>query len=75
MPQDDGRRISPREGLVPHDVTYDGHSLFYQPTLAEIFIPYGDSCAPYSWKEAFDLGNNGAGVKANNISLVSSCEM
>ncbi|KAJ6022458.1 uncharacterized protein N7446_012810 [Penicillium canescens] len=25
-------------------------------TLAEIFIPYGDSCAPYSWKGAFDWG-------------------
>ncbi|KAJ5901907.1 hypothetical protein N7495_002435 [Penicillium taxi] len=58
-----------REGLTLHDVTYDGRSLFYRLALSEMFVPYGDSRAPYPRKAAFDLGSNGAGVNANNLKL------
>jgi primary-amine oxidase len=34
-----------------------------------MFVPYGDSRSPYPRKAAFDLGNNGAGVNANNLQL------
>ena len=37
-----------------------------------MFVPYGDSRAPYPRKAAFDLGNNGAGVNANNLKLGQS---
>ncbi len=58
-----------REGMTIHDVTYDGRPLFYRLSLSEMFVPYGDPRAPYPRKAAFDLGNNGAGVNANNLQL------
>lgn len=58
-----------REGLTLHDISYDGRKLFYRLSLSEMFVPYGDSRAPYPRKAAFDLGNNGAGVNANNLQL------
>ncbi|KAJ9639802.1 hypothetical protein H2204_003595 [Knufia peltigerae] len=58
-----------REGLTLHDVTYNDRRLFYRLSLSEMFVPYGDSRAPYPRKAAFDLGNNGAGMSANNLKL------
>ncbi|KAJ5832084.1 hypothetical protein N7474_000395 [Penicillium riverlandense] len=62
-----------REGLTLHDLTYDGRSVFYRLALSEMFVPYGDSRAPYPRKAAFDLGSNGAGVNANNLKLGCDC--
>ncbi|KAF2123231.1 copper amine oxidase [Lophiotrema nucula] len=62
-----------REGLTLHDVRYDNRSLFYRLSLSEMFVPYGDSRCPYPRKGAFDLGNDGAGVNANNLKLGCDC--
>ena len=62
-----------REGLTLHDICYDGRSLFYRLSLAEMFVPYGDPRAPYPRKAAFDLGNDGAGINANNLRLGCDC--
>ncbi|KAF2724418.1 hypothetical protein K431DRAFT_262216 [Polychaeton citri CBS 116435] len=62
-----------REGLTLHDVRYDGRSLFYRLSLAEMFVPYGDPRSPYHRKAAFDLGNDGAGINANNLRLGCDC--
>ena len=62
-----------REGLTLHDVRYDGRSLFYRLSLAEMFVPYGDPRSPYPRKAAFDLGNDGAGINANNLRLGCDC--
>ncbi|KAF7561677.1 hypothetical protein G7046_g2473 [Stylonectria norvegica] len=62
-----------REGLTIHDVHYDGQSVFYRLSLSEIFIPYGDPRSPINRKGAFDLGNVGAGVTANNLQLGCDC--
>ncbi|EER26360.1 hypothetical protein D8B26_003276 [Coccidioides posadasii str. Silveira] len=62
-----------REGLTLHDITYDGRRVFYRLSLSEMFVPYGDSRAPYPRKAAFDLGSNGAGVNANNLKLGCDC--
>ncbi|KAH8883125.1 hypothetical protein GQ53DRAFT_798382 [Thozetella sp. PMI_491] len=62
-----------REGLTLHDVRYDGRSLFYRLSLAEMFVPYGDPRSPYPRKGAFDLGNDGAGITANNLRLGCDC--
>lgn len=62
-----------REGLTIHDVSYDGRDLFYRLSLSEMFVPYGDSRSPYPRKAAFDLGNNGAGVNANNLQIGCDC--
>ncbi|EKG20927.1 Copper amine oxidase [Macrophomina phaseolina MS6] len=62
-----------REGMTLHDVRYDGRSLFYRLSLSEMFVPYGDPRCPYPRKGAFDLGNDGAGVNANNLKLGCDC--
>src|SRR5271156_5946558 len=62
-----------REGLTLHDVRFEGRSLFYRLSLSEMFVPYGDSRMPYPRKAAFDLGNDGAGVNANNLRLGCDC--
>lgn len=36
-------------------------------------MPYGDPRAPYLRKAAFDLGNDGAGINANNLQLGCDC--
>ena len=38
-----------------------------------MFVPYGDQRAPYPRKAAFDLGNDGAGINANNLKLGCDC--
>ncbi|EGX90492.1 copper amine oxidase [Cordyceps militaris CM01] len=62
-----------REGLTLHDTRYDGRSLFYRLSQSEMFVPYGDPRAPYARKAAFDLGNDGAGINANNLQLGCDC--
>lgn len=62
-----------REGMTLHDVRYDDRSLFYRLSLSEMFVPYGDPRCPYPRKGAFDLGNDGAGVNANNLKLGCDC--
>lgn len=62
-----------REGLTLHDIRYDNRSLFYRLSLAEMFVPYGDPRSPYPRKGAFDLGNDGAGINANNLRLGCDC--
>ncbi|KAM3556137.1 hypothetical protein MY1884_005237 [Beauveria asiatica] len=62
-----------REGLTLHDIRHHGRSLFYRLSLSEMFVPYGDPRAPYARKAAFDLGNDGAGINANNLRLGCDC--
>ncbi|GJC92585.1 amine oxidase [Colletotrichum higginsianum] len=62
-----------REGMTLHDVRFEGRGLFYRLSLAEMFVPYGDPRRPYPRKAAFDLGNDGAGVNANNLQLGCDC--
>lgn len=45
-----------REGMILHDVTYDGRELFHRLSLSEMFVPYGDPRSPYSRKSVFDVG-------------------
>ncbi|KAL1838219.1 hypothetical protein VTK73DRAFT_4427 [Phialemonium thermophilum] len=62
-----------REGMVLYDVHYDGHPLFYRLSLSDMAIPYADPRSPYHRKQAFDLGDVGAGLMANNLQLGCDC--
>ncbi|OAA59594.1 Copper amine oxidase [Niveomyces insectorum RCEF 264] len=62
-----------REGVVLYDVHYDGQPLFYRLSLSDMAIPYADPRAPFSRKQAFDLGDVGAGATANNLQLGCDC--
>ncbi|KAK1829344.1 copper amine oxidase, partial [Podospora conica] len=62
-----------REGMVLYDVHYDGQPLFYRLSLSDMSIPYADPRHPFHRKAAFDLGDVGAGIMANNLSLGCDC--
>ena len=62
-----------REGMVLYDVHYDGRPLFYRLSLSDMAIPYADPRHPFHKKQAFDLGDAGAGLMANNLQLGCDC--
>ncbi|KAF2201208.1 hypothetical protein GQ43DRAFT_480907 [Delitschia confertaspora ATCC 74209] len=62
-----------REGMVLYDVRYDNRSLFYRMSLSDMNIPYADPRHPFHKKSAFDLGDAGAGIMANNLKLGCDC--
>lgn len=62
-----------REGMVLYDVHYDGRPLFYRLSLSDMAIPYADPRHPFHKKQAFDLGDAGAGIMANNLQLGCDC--
>ncbi|KAI9723695.1 MAG: hypothetical protein M1812_000995 [Candelaria pacifica] len=62
-----------REGMVLYDVRYDDRSLFYRLSLSDLNIPYADPRHPFHKKAAFDLGDAGAGVMANDLKLGCDC--
>lgn len=62
-----------REGMVLYDVHYDNKPLFYRLSLSDMAIPYADPRHPFHRKQAFDLGDAGAGIMANNLELGCDC--
>ncbi|QIW96541.1 hypothetical protein AMS68_002059 [Peltaster fructicola] len=62
-----------REGMVLYNVRYDGRSLFYRLSLSDMNIPYADPRHPFHKKSAFDLGDAGAGIMANDLRLGCDC--
>ncbi|KAI6323560.1 hypothetical protein MCOR34_001812 [Pyricularia oryzae] len=62
-----------REGMVLYDVHYDSKPLFYRLSLSDMSIPYADPRHPFHKKAAFDLGDVGAGIMANNLGLGCDC--
>ncbi|KAJ9090730.1 hypothetical protein QFC19_009472 [Naganishia cerealis] len=67
-----------REGLVLSTVTYndDGalRPLFYRLSLAEMVVPYAAPEWPHPRKFAFDVGEYGLGVLANELMLGKCCK-
>ena len=62
-----------REGLVIYNLTYGGRNVFYRLSVSEMTVPYGDPRAPYHRKQAFDVGDVGFGITANQLSLGCDC--
>ena len=56
-----------------YNVRYDGRQLFYRLSLSDMNIPYADPRHPYHKKSAFDLGDAGAGIMANDLKLGCDC--
>merc|ERR1712151_179087 len=62
-----------REGLVLHDVKYQGRSVVKRASLVEMAVPYADPNPPFSRKCAFDVGDYGLGYCANSLELGCDC--
>lgn len=65
--------FSPREGLILHNLHYDGRPLFRSVRLAEMVVPYGDPSPDHCFQNAFDVGEYGVGWLANSLELGCDC--
>lgn len=65
--------FNPREGMVLHDLTYDGRSTFFRLSVSEMAVPYADPRPPLTHKMAFDFGDAGGGRTANTLTLGCDC--
>lgn len=62
-----------REGLVLHDVSYDGRQIMHRGSLVEMAVPYADPNPPFQRKCAFDVGDYGLGYCSNELTLGCDC--
>ena len=62
-----------REGLVLHDVKYDGRPVVHRASLVEMAVPYADPNPPFERKCAFDVGDYGLGYCTNSLELGCDC--
>mmetsp|Transcript_44446 Transcript_44446/g.96647 ORF Transcript_44446/g.96647 Transcript_44446/m.96647 type:complete len:678 (-) Transcript_44446:296-2329(-) len=62
-----------REGLVLHDVSFDGRPVLARAALVEMAVPYADPHPPFQRKCAFDVGDYGLGYCANSLELGCDC--
>jgi primary-amine oxidase len=65
--------FTPREGLVLHELSYDGRPIIYRASLAEMYVPYGDPAPTHRFKNVFDQGEYGVGWLANPLTLGCDC--
>ncbi len=65
--------MDPLEGLVLHQVAYDGRSIAHRMAISEMVVPYGDPSPMHNWKNAFDAGEWGLGRMANSLKLGCDC--
>ncbi|RDA87768.1 hypothetical protein CP532_2464 [Ophiocordyceps camponoti-leonardi (nom. inval.)] len=65
--------FNPREGVVIHDIRYDGRDVLYRLSISDMTVPYADPRTPYHRKQAFDFGDGGLGHAVNNLTLGCDC--
>jgi len=65
--------IDPQEGLVLHDVRYDGRSVLHRGSCAEMIVPYGEPDPMHNWRTYFDAGEYGLGASMNSLELGCDC--
>lgn len=67
-----------REGITLNDIKFNDkgvmRSVFYRLSLVEMVVPYGNPEHPHQRKQAFDLGEYGAGYMTNSLSLGCDCK-
>lgn len=62
-----------REGLVLHDVRFDGRSVLSRASVPEMVVPYGDTTPTRFWISYFDAGEYLLGKNANHLELGCDC--
>ena len=65
--------MHPIEGLVLHQLSYDGRSVLYRGAMAEMVVPYGDPQGEHYWRHVFDEGEVGMGRTSNSLVLGCDC--
>ncbi|MCA2224955.1 primary-amine oxidase [Nonomuraea aurantiaca] len=62
-----------REGLVLHQIGFDGRPIVYRASVAEMLVPYGDPSPVRFWQNYFDTGEYQLGKLANALELGCDC--
>lgn len=62
-------RFDRRSGTVISLVTYDGRSVLYQGSLAEVFVPYQDPDVNWFYRTFMDAGEFGLGALSSPLKL------
>ena len=62
-------RFERRAGTVISLVTYDGRSVLYQGSLAEVFVPYQDPTPNWFYRTFMDAGEFGFGALSSPLKL------
>ncbi len=62
-----------REGLVLHDVRFDGRPVLNRASVPEMVVPYGDTAPGRFWISYFDAGEYLLGKNANHLELGCDC--
>ncbi|KQR94026.1 MAG: primary-amine oxidase [Microbacterium ginsengisoli] len=62
-----------REGLVLHDISFDGRSVLRRASVPEMVVPYGDTVNTKFWISYFDAGEYLLGKNANALELGCDC--
>lgn len=65
--------FTPREGLVLHDIRYDGRSVVRRAAIAELVVPYGSPLFGHARQNIFDVGEYGFGKLTNSLKLGCDC--
>jgi primary-amine oxidase len=65
--------FTPREGLVLHDVRYDGRSVVRRAAITELVVPYGSPLYGHARQNIFDVGEYGFGKLTNSLKLGCDC--
>ena len=65
--------LHPIEGLVLHQVRFDGRSVLYRASVAEMVVPYAGTGANTWWKNTYDAGEMSIGKLANSLVLGCDC--
>ncbi len=62
-----------REGLVLHDVRFEGRPVLTRASIPEMVVPYGDTSSTRYWISYFDAGEYLLGTSANPLTLGCDC--
>ncbi|GAB6903254.1 primary-amine oxidase [Kineosporia succinea] len=62
-----------REGLVLHQIGFDGRSVIHRASISEMVVPYADPAPVRSWQNYFDTGEYLVGRYANALELGCDC--
>ncbi len=65
--------LDPQEGLVLHDVRFDGRAVLHRASCAEMIVPYGEPHPMHAWRTYFDAGEYGLGACTNSLALGCDC--
>lgn len=63
--------LQPKDGLVLYDVAWNDNGrrrpVAHRLALSEMFVPYGDTSAAWTWRTAFDAGEYGVGLSSRPL--------